>query len=193
MWLVLSLACSSPNQTGENSSNISAANLNSNVPVNSSVPANKIPEKETPKDPKQVCAWLPGFTPGEYKSATPEVYECKTEKTEQLGGGKYFAWRYSALGKPAGVRYVELFLTGNNNAAINLKAEKRFVETAETLWQKAFAAPLPNEIKDELLKNKGKAAESVKLFHEPVTAEIIHSVTGNGLYGLSIKFYFFKL
>lgn len=174
LWLAANFACGSQNQNNVKSTNIA------------NIPASNTPAKTDKKAPKEVCAYLPEFPTGEYKLVTDPIYSCEFEKEEKLSGGKKRVWSYKASGAAGYIKYVELHLVATGTVAENLQAEKRFVEATGTLWQKAFAVPLPNNIKEELLVNKGKVVTSYKKFTEPVYVTITHSARGD-VYGLKIE------
>lgn len=174
-WLVAGFACGSQNQNNENLTNIA------------NIPANNTSAKTEKKDPKEVCAYLPEFPPGEYKLFTGANYRCESRKEEKLADGKKQVWTYAAVGGSDYIKWVEFQLSANGTDAENLKAEKRFVEATETLWQKAFNTSLPDNIKAELLVNKGKRVTSSKRFTVPVSLGIYHVDTGDKIYGLNIE------
>lgn len=179
-WLAAGFACGSQNQNNENLTN------------NANVPANNKSAKTDKKDPKEVCSYLPEFPPGKYAEFTSTNYRCESEKKEEkLAGGKKQVWTYAAVGGSNYIKWVEFQLSSNGTEAENLKAEKRFVETVETLWQKAFNTALPDNIKAELLVSKGKRITSNKRFSEPVSVGVSHVDTtidaGDKIYGLQIN------
>lgn len=183
LWFVSGLACGSPTQNSANISNVSASNTNSKA----NVPANNASPKTSKKDPKEVCAYLPEFPTGEYKSSSGGNFSCESKKEEKLSAGKKQVRTYLAVGTSGYIKWVQFGLTSTGTEAENLKGEKSFVETMEKFWQKAFAAPLPDNVKEALLENKGKRTKSYKKFTEPINVTITHVDTGDKVYGLQIE------
>lgn len=187
-WLVSGLACGSQNQVGNNSTNVSAGNVNTVA----AAPTVKPEPTPAPKKPEDVCAYLPEFPGGEYKSFSGD-YRCKFEKEEKLPGGKRRSWTYEVIGATSYVKWVEFTFSSNGTTAENQQGEKRFVEQMKIFWQKAFAAPLPDRIRDELLFHKGKVATSEVDFKEPVRIEVRHVDAGNNIYVLKIRLVFYQM
>jgi len=189
--LVSALSCGSQ-KPGEKAINAVPNNGNANA---ASPPINRV-SKAKQHDPKLVCAWLPDFTPAEYKLYTTKTYTCKSEH-EETGGGKRLVWTYEPFGTSTNIDSVELTLsTIKNTPEATQKAEGRFVKLAETLWQKSFDKPLPNEIKNELLANKGKLVTSSKDWsfekNSSIPINTIVQHTGDarlGIYILKLRFY----
>ena len=177
-----SFACKMSGGNNAETANVASVNPNSNVNAQS----NKA-TTENKRDPKTICAYLPDFTPGEYKALTADLYSCNSKNSEKLKSGKVLIFEYTASGKADNVESIKFQMTANSSIEENSKGEERLVETAETLWQKVFAAPLPGDIKAELLKNKGKMLNSRKEFKEPVFGWVERNSSG-GIYGLEIYF-----
>jgi len=188
--LVSALSCR-PQNPGERPINAAPDNRNSNA---ASPAVNRV-SKENKHDPKLVCAWLSEFPPAEYKLYTSRTYSCKSEKREELGGGKRLSWTYEPLGTATSIESVDLTMSSNNPPEATKKAEERFVRMAETLWQNSFGKPLPNEIKNELLAGKGKPMTSNKdwSFENnpaiPVNTSVLHTDVGHGISVLKFHFW----
>lgn len=188
--LVSTLSCASQN-TSEKAPNVIPNNRNSNA----ASPAINRVAQEKKSDPKLVCAWLSDFTPTEYKLSTGSIYNCKSEKDEDLGGGKRLNWTYEPLGTATFVESIDLTMSSNNTPAVTQKAEARLVKMAETLWQNSYAKSLPNEIKNELLAGKGKPMTSNKdwSFEKnstiPVNTSVLHTDAGQGISVVRFRFF----
>lgn len=188
-WLMSTVSCGSKNNDGQGG-NVPLQNGNTNsapMPTGSAT-------TNIGKDPKVICAWLPEFPPAEYKIYTSVIYTCKSTHREELGGGKRLSWTYEPFGTSTAIESLELSVVSNSSAEITQKAEARLVKMAETLWQKSFAKPLPDEIRTELLAAKGKPMTSNKdwSFDKttiPVNTTVMHTDAGNGISSVRLRFY----
>ncbi len=180
--LVTALSCTSPKPGAPA---VAPNNSNANP---TPLPVNRAAKKN---DPKVVCAWLSEFAPTEHKLYTGSIYNCKSEKTEELGSGKHLYWTYEPFGTKENIEWLELTLSASaaNKPEVIQKAEDRFVKMSEALWQKAFAASLPNVIKNEMLASKGKPIMSAKSFDDLVINTSVSHFGTNGIYGLKFRFY----
>lgn len=183
-WLVLSFACGSPNQTGGNSSN-GAAN-NTNTVQNAA--ANNATAAISKRDPKTVCGYLTAFNPGEYKISSGDKYTCNNTNPAKTVAGRPQNFGYSASGNADTIEEVSISALTSSKYADAGEADEGVAKYGEELWQKIFNAPPPNDIKTEILNNKGKAVETSKTFTEPVNATISRNPMNAGTYTVRFSF-----
>jgi hypothetical protein len=175
VWAISSIACGP--KSGGNASN---------SPGNTATTLNK-------RDHKIVCNYLPDFTIGEFRLAG-SYYSCINEKKERLASGQHRDYSYGAYAL-ADEQNSELNITYVSiNTMIDTKfpdaagEDDRLVKLGDDLWQKVFATPLPNDIKEALLTNKGKAVAFEKKFTTPTDATVSRSVYSPSDYNLTLKF-----
>lgn len=186
-YLAAALACGSPNQTGGNSPNVSAGNT---VAAPSNVAGNTAPNAETKtnkRDPKLFCNYLTDFVNGEYKEGTLS-YQCLGKKTEKLSSGREQEWRFTAEGDAENVKSIMVSLIDDGKYKDAAEGDEKLVEISEKLWMEVFKTVLPSDIRDAILKDKGKAVEKRKEFTEPTKGYFWRRVSGSTSYGIIFKF-----
>ena len=181
-WLIASLACGEASRSDGNSSSGSANSAASNA----SGPATNAPPTVNKRDPKRVCAYFLDFNVlGDYKSSG-SGYSCNNSTSHTLPSGRTQLYRYSADGDAENIKRVSLSTLGNSKYEDAGAGDDFLVEKGDELWQKVFAAPLPNEIKEAILTNKGKNVKTEKRFTEPTAVTVSRSPGGGETYSLSL-------
>ena len=67
------------------------------------------------------------------------------------------------------------------------EGDDAFAEACGELWQRIFAAPMPRDITDAILADKGKAAKMEKKFAEPAIGKTQRDPGNNGSYTLRLE------
>lgn len=178
-WLISSLACGIMNRTDGNSSNPSANNSNSSA-NNNAVTVNK-------RDPKIVCAYLPAFITGEYKNPYGSGYSCINTNPAKTASGRPQNYGYVAYGDAENIERVNVSILTNVKYADAAEGDEGVVQWSNELWQKIFAAPLPNEMKEAILTNKGKGILTEKKFTEPANVRVTRRPGNGGTYTLNFE------
>lgn len=187
-WLVSAAACESEGGQTNVVNTTNAVVKTSPTPL----PTRKRPDN--PKDPKEVCAYLaPELRSGGYSPSANDIYSCEAKKTVLFDSGKGAQLVYRVVGGADYVRTVEFHVVVDGTEAEKLKWEKQFVQTAEKLWSKTFAKPMPDEIKKQLEQDQGKPTSFVKKFEETNETEIRRDASGGGDHLLEIQFFVDKL
>lgn len=139
------------------------------------------------RNPKTVCAFLPGFKVGNLEK-WGNYDACLNIKEDVLPSGYRRHITYGAFGDRQNTEYVSL------NSIINIKKsdaareDELLIENSDALWQKVFAAPLPNDIKQALLVDKGKSVSTDKKFTQPTEARVTRESYGADSYNLTFRF-----
>lgn len=179
--LVASLACGS--QSG-NSTNVSAGNTG----VAPNATANKETVAANKRDPKTVCNYLTKFSPGEYKNPNGNGYSCINTYPATTASGRPQNYSYTASGDAENIEKVSLSMLTNNKYPDAAEGEEYLLEASNALWQKVFAAPLPNEIKEAIQTQKGKREAVNKKFPELNEASVSRTPSGGTTYSLRFEF-----
>lgn len=184
--LAASLACGAANQSGGNSANVSAGNTGT---APNSAANNTAVKTENKRDPKTVCNYLVKFSPGEYKKSDySETYSCIASYSTTMPSGRPVGYSYTASGGADKIDQARLNMLSNKKYADAAEGEEYLSEAANELWQKAFAAPLPNEIKEALQTDKGKQTKFSKDFPELRNARVSRMPMGGTTYTLGFDF-----
>jgi len=142
------------------------------------------------RDPKSVCSYLNslGFKASmEYKSSGGNEYVCVSKSSHALPAGRSEIFSYSATGDAENVNHVGLMMFTNSTHKDGGDGDNAFAQVSGELWQKVFSAPLPNDIKEAILANKGKNIQLVKHFSEPSVATVSRTPGSEGRYTLTLK------
>lgn len=179
---ISSLACGSQNQSGGNSSNIAANNTNSgnNIAVNNTKSVNN-------RDPKTVCGYLTAFITGEYKISYGDKYSCNNTNPAKTVSGRPQNYGYAAYGNAETIDSVAIMALTNAKYADAAEADEGVAKYGEELWQKVFAAPMPNDIREEILTNKGKAVKTSKKFTGQGEATVSRNPGNGGTYTIRLE------
>ncbi len=177
-WLISSLACGIMNRTNGNSSNLSANNANSS--------ANKPAVTVNKRDPKIVCAYLP-FSGGEYKISYGSNYSCINLNNTKTASGRPQSYGYVAYGDAENIERVTVSILTSVKYPDAAEGDEGVAKWSDELWQEIFAAPLPNEIKEAILTNKGKGILTEKKFTEPANVKVTRRPGNGGTYRLDFE------
>lgn len=180
-WLVANLACGSQ---GGNSANVSAGNTG----VAPNTTANKEVVAASKRDPKTVCNYLVKFMAGEYKNPYGSGYSCISTYPATTASGRPQNYSYTASGDAENIEKVSLSMLTNNKYSDAAEGEEYLLEASNELWQKVFAAPLPNEIKEAIQTQKGKREAVDKKFAELNEASVSRTPSGGTTYSLRFEF-----
>jgi hypothetical protein len=183
-WLVLILACGQMKKNAENATNVTAGNIN---PSANSSANNTAVTAANKRDPKTVCAYLPDFKTAEYKVIFDDVYMCNGTYFAPPTKDSAFVYGFAATGKAENVETVQITIQTNPKDKSAAQGDEGVVEWSEKLWQKVFAAPLPEEIKAALLTNQGKRIETTKKFTEPAEVTVLRKPEVAGVYTLKFE------
>lgn len=183
--LALSLACGATNHNSGNAGNVSAGNTGTAPTGTANDSAVKAENKRAPKI---VCDYLVKFTPGEYKNSSGSDYKCIATYPATTASGRPQNYSYTATGNAEAIEKVSVSMLGNSKHPDAAEAEDVLVESANELWQKAFAAPLPDEIKAAMQTDKGKQKDGMKVFPQQHDARVYRSPMGGTTYNLSFEF-----
>lgn len=184
--LAMSLACGAGNQSGGNSANVSAGNTGT---APNSAANNTAAKTENKRDPKTVCNYLAKFSPGEYKKSDyGETYSCINSFSTTMPSGRPVSYSYTASGGADKIDEARLSMLSNKKYDDAGEGEEYLSEAANELWQKTFAAPLPNEIREALQTDKGKQTKFSKDFPELHNARVSRTPMGGTTYTLGFNF-----
>ncbi len=170
--LASSLACGTANKAPEESSNVTASNATSGT-NSSSNSTNETAVKK--QDAKTICAYLPAFKPGEYRQSSGSTFSCFNTNFATLPSGRPQNYAYTALGSAESVERVVVSMLTDSKHADAAQADEYIAEAGNELWQKVFSAPLPSEIKEAILADKGKAVSTTKKFTQPTAIAVFRS------------------
>lgn len=159
------------------------SNSNGNSNANANTAANTTVNK---RDPKKFC-YLEGFGENtEYKSGS-SGYSCLSFKNGNLPSGGFHSIIYGANGDANNVERVHLRMLASSKRQDVGEADESFAQACGELWQRVFAAALPNDIKESILADKGKAVKMEKKFTEPTNGTVSREPGNGGTYTLLLE------
>ena len=177
-FLLFLTSCGASNNS-PNAESTSNGNSNTNISANNATPT------VSKRDPQKFC-YLQDFVGGEYKQSGSGGFSCLNTKNGTLPSGRFQSYSYGAYGDAQNVETVRLMMLSNSKHQDAAAGEEVFVKTSEELWQRVFAAPLPNDIREAILTNTGKNVEVRKTFTEPTNATVSRRPGGGTTYTLSL-------
>lgn len=171
--LISGFGCGYLNRSDTNSSN------SNNAAANTSIAINK-------RDPKKFC-YLEGFSVGGEYASGPNGYACLSFKNGNLPSGRFQSTSYAAFGDAGTIEKVNLTMVTNVKHKDASEGDDAFAQASGELWQRVFAAPMPGDIRDAILADKGKAAKMEKKFAEPAIGKTERDPGNNGAYTLRLE------